>query len=69
MLQVNFGIYGGILQAVEEVRDVREQISVFLCDFIEASKLSAEMERAIFLLSEEEWSAMRQEQRSEEPHG
>ena len=69
MLQANFGIHGGLLWAVEEVRDMQKQILVFLCEFIEALKVSAETERAIFLLSEEDQSAMRREQRSEEPYG
>ena len=61
MLQVNFGIYGGLSQAVKEVGDAQKQILVFLGDFIVALKVGTEMESAIFLLSEEDQSAMRQE--------
>ena len=44
MLQVNFSIHGGLLWAVKEVGDEWEQISVFLSDFVERSKVGAEME-------------------------
>ena len=44
VLQVDFGIHGGLLWAVEEVGDARERISVFLGDFVERSKVSAETE-------------------------
>ena len=44
MLQVNFGIHRGLLQAVKEVRDMRKQILVFLGNFIEHSKVSTETE-------------------------
>ena len=35
MLQVDFGIHGGLSWAVEEVGDVWKWISVFLGDFID----------------------------------
>ena len=38
MLQVNFGIHGGLSWAVEEVGDTQKWISVFLCDFVEVQK-------------------------------
>ena len=44
MLQVDFGIHGGLSWAVEEVGDARKRISVFLGDFVERSKVGAEME-------------------------
>ena len=44
MLQVDFGIHGGLLWAVKEVGDARKRISVFLGDFVEHSKVSAETE-------------------------
>ena len=44
MLQVDFGIHGGLSQAVKEVGDMQERISVYLGDFVEHSKVSAEME-------------------------
>ena len=44
MLQVNFGIHGGLLWAVKDVGDVQKQTLVFLGDFIEHSKVSTEME-------------------------
>ena len=44
MLQVNFGIHGGLSQAVEEAKDTQKWISVFLGDFIECSKVGAETE-------------------------
>ena len=69
VLQVDFSIHGGFLQAVEEVRDMWKWVLVFLCDFVEASKVGTEMGRAVFLSSEEDWSAVRQEQWSDEPHG
>ena len=59
MLQVDFGIHQGLLQAVEEVGDMWKQILVFLCDLVEASKVGTEMERAIFLSSKEDRSAVR----------
>ena len=42
--------------AIEEIIDAWEQISVFLCDFVESLKASTERERAILLSSEEDWS-------------
>ena len=42
VLQVDFGIHGGLLRAVKEVRDMWKQISVFLSDFIEHLKVSTE---------------------------
>ena len=68
MLQVNLSIHGGFLQAVEKIGDAQKWISVFLCEFVKALKVGTEMERAVFLSSEEDWSAMRQERRSDEPH-
>ena len=59
MLQVDFGIHGGFLQAGEEVGDVQKWVLVFLCDFIECSKVGAETEGAVFLSSEEDWSTVR----------
>ena len=44
-------------------------IGLFFSDFVEASKISTETERAIFLLSKEDWGTVWQEQRSDEPHG
>ena len=44
MLQVDFGIHGGLSCAVEEVGDMQKQILVFLSDFIECLKVSSEME-------------------------
>ena len=41
MLQVNFGMHGGLSWAVEEVRDT---LLVFLSDFIEPLKAGTEME-------------------------
>ena len=38
-----------------------EWILVFLCDFVEASKVGTETERVVFLLRKEDWSTMRQE--------
>ena len=48
-----------LLWAIKEVGDAWEQILVFLYDFFEASKVSAEIERAVYLSSEEDWSTMR----------
>ena len=56
VLQVNLGIHGGLLQAVE-VRDTQKWVSVFLSDLIEVSKVGTEMERAVFLSSKEDQSA------------
>ena len=69
VLQIDFDIHRGRLQAVEEVGDAWKWILVFLCDFVEASKVSTETESAIFLSSKGDWSAVRQEQRSDETHG
>ena len=44
MLQVDFGIHSGLSWAVEEVRDAWKQISVFLGDLVEHSKVGAETE-------------------------
>ena len=44
MLQVDFGIHGGLLWAVEEVGDTWKRILVFLGDLVEHSKVSAKME-------------------------
>ena len=44
MLQVDFGIHGGLLWAVGEVGDTQKRISVFLGDFVERSKVGAETE-------------------------
>ena len=44
VLQVNFGIHGGLSWAVKEVGDAWKRISVFLGDFVECSKVGAEME-------------------------
>ena len=44
VLQVNFGIHGGLLWAAKEVRDAWKWILVFLGDFIEHLKVGAEME-------------------------
>ena len=44
MLQVNFSIHGGFLQAVEKIGDAQKQISVFLGNFVECSKVGAETE-------------------------
>ena len=44
MLQVDFGIHGGLSRAVEEVGDAQKQISVFLGNFVECSKVGAETE-------------------------
>ena len=59
VLQIVFGIHGGLLWAIKEVRDTQKQISVFLCDFAKASKVGTETERAIFLLSKGDQSTMR----------
>ena len=58
-----------LLWAIKEVRDTWKQISVFLHDLIETSKVGAEMKRAIFVPSKEDQSTMWQEERSDEPHG
>ena len=58
VLQVDFCIHGGLSWAVEEVRDRWKWILVFLCDFVDALKVSTEMDRAVFLSSKEDWSAM-----------
>ena len=42
VLQVDFGIHGCLLWAVEEIRDVQKQILVFVGDFIEHLKVSTE---------------------------
>ena len=68
MLQVNFGIHRGLSWAVKEVGDVQKQILAFLCDFVQASKVSTERERAVFLSSTEHQSTMWREQSSDEPH-
>ena len=44
MLQVNFGIHGGLSWAVKEVGDARKQILVFLGDLVEHLKVGAETE-------------------------
>ena len=44
MLQVDFGIHGGLSWAVEEVGDVRKWILVFPGDLVECSKVGAETE-------------------------
>ena len=44
MLQVDFGIHGGLSWAVEEVGDTQKRILVFLGDLVEHSKVGAEME-------------------------
>ena len=44
MLQVDFGIYRGLLWAVKEVGDAWKWISVFLGDFIERLKVGTETE-------------------------
>ena len=61
MLQVDFGIHRGLSWAVEEVGDTKKRISVYLGDLVEHLKVSAETERAVFILSEEDWSAVRRE--------
>ena len=55
--------------AVKEVRDAWKQISVLIHDVVEALKVGTETKRAIFLLSKEDWSTVRQEQSLEESHG
>ena len=44
MLQVNFGIHGGLSRAVKEVGDAQEWISVLLGNFVECLKVGAETE-------------------------
>ena len=44
VLQVDFGIHGGLSWAVEEVGDAQKWISVFLGDLVERLKVGAEME-------------------------
>ena len=69
MLQVDFGIHRGLSRAIKEVRDAWKQILVFLGDFIKCLKVSAEMERAVFLSSKEDQSTVRREQGLDELHG
>ena len=44
VLQVNFGIHGGLSRAVKEVGDAQEWISVLLGNFVECLKVGAETE-------------------------
>ena len=42
----------GLTRAIQEVGDVREWITVFLCDLIEASEVDAKSQGAILLFDE-----------------
>ena len=59
VLQVNYCIYRGLSWTVKEVGDMWKWVSVLFGDFVEASEVSAKLERAVFLLSEEDRSAVR----------
>ena len=52
MLEIDLCEESGLTRAIQEVGDVREWISVFLRDSIEASKVNAKSQGAIFLLDE-----------------
>ena len=68
MLQVDICIHRGLSQTVKEVRDAWKWVSVLFGDFVEALEVGAKSERAIFLLSEEDQSAVRRERGSNESH-
>ena len=42
----------GLTRAIQEVGNVREWVTVFLCDSIEAPEANAKLQGAIFLLDE-----------------
>ena len=50
MLEIDFGEDLSPTRTIEELRDARKGVMVFLCDFVEAP--DTESERIIFLLDE-----------------
>ena len=52
MVEINFGIYFGFGRRVEEVGDEGKGILIFLGDFVEATVVYTEAERAVLLFDE-----------------
>ena len=52
MPEIDLHKESGLTRAIQEVRDAREWITVFLHDSIEALKVDAKSQGAIFLLDE-----------------
>ena len=50
--EVNLGVDGGGVEAIEEVGNEQKQISVFLGDGIETTPIDTKSEQAIFLFDE-----------------
>ena len=58
MAEIDLGIYFGFGRRVEEVRDERKGIPIFLGDFVEATVVYTEAERAILLFDKQDRSAV-----------
>ena len=52
MAEIDLGIYFGFGRRVEEVGDERKGIPIFLGDFVEATVVYTEAERAVLLFDE-----------------
>ena len=52
MLEIDLRKELGLSRAIQEVRDAREWVSVFLRDSIEAPEIDTKLQGAVFLLDE-----------------
>ena len=66
MLEINFGEVMSFLWTIQEIGDLGEQVSVFLCNLIQATDIDTKAEGAILLLDKEYWSSTQRSSRMDE---
>ena len=68
MSEIDLGVDFSTAWSIQEIRDVREWVSIFFCDFVESLEVDTEVEQTILLADKQDWSSMSKGGRADEAH-